>query len=121
MSTGANHIAGRRTRRPLRDLDGNQRSAALAQLHKAAEAVAPPNYPPESMFSPSAVGEWIRNYLAYVFHKKHDFPPFSGSPKLAMYDLLDEESTAQNVKVSIADRGRGRACFHLTRFCCLGL
>jgi hypothetical protein len=86
----------------------NQRSASLSQLHRAAEAAAPPNYPPESMFSPSALAGWIRNYLAYVFHTKHDFPPFSASPKQALYDLVDENNGTQNVKVSIAgDWGTG--------------
>jgi hypothetical protein len=60
------------------------------------------------MFSPSAVWEWVRNYLAYVFHKKHYFPPYTASPKAALYDLLDENNSAQNVKVGIAgDWGTG--------------
>ena len=107
MASNPNPAITLQTKRSVKDLDSNQRSAALAQLHKAAEAVAPPNYPPESMFSPSALGEWIRNYLAYVLHKKHYFPPFTASPKHAVYDLLDENG-AQNVKVSIAgDWGTG--------------
>jgi len=107
MASNPNPAMKLRTKRSVRDLDSNQRSAALAQLHKAAEAVAPSNYPPESMFSPSALWEWIRNYLAYVLHKKHYFPPFTASPKHAVYDLLDENG-AQNVKVSIAgDWGTG--------------
>jgi hypothetical protein len=80
MGTTANSVAKPRLKRSVKDLDVNQRSAALSQLHKAAEAAAPPNYPPESMFSPSALWGWIRNYLAYVFHKKHDFPPATASP-----------------------------------------
>jgi Calcineurin-like phosphoesterase len=97
----------RRTRRSVKDLDSNQRSAALAQLHRAAEAVALPNYPPESMFSPATLWEWVRNYLAYVFHKRHYFPPFTTSPKHAVYDLVNENG-ADNVRVSIAgDWGTG--------------
>jgi len=108
MSTNPNPATNLRTKRSAKDLKGNQRSAALSQLHRAAEAAAPPNYPPESMFSPSALWEWIRNYLAYVFHKKHDFPPFTASPKQAVYDLLDENNGTHNVKVSIAgDWGTG--------------
>ncbi len=108
MSTNPNPAVNRRTRRSVKDLEVNQRSAALSQLYRAAESAAPPNYPPESMFSPSALWEWIRNYLAYVFHKKHDFPPFTASPSLAMYDLLDENNSPQNVRVSIAgDWGTG--------------
>jgi hypothetical protein len=46
--------------------------------------------------------------LAYVFHKKHFFPPASASPTHALYDLLDENNLAQKVKVSIAgDWGTG--------------
>ncbi len=108
MSTNPNPATNLRTRRTIKELDVNQRSAALSQLNRARESVAPPNYPPESRFSPSALWEWIRNYLAYVFHKKHDFPPFTASPKLAMYDLLDENNSTQNVKLSIAgDWGTG--------------
>jgi len=108
MSTNPDPVTKPRTKRFVKDLDVNQRSAALSQLHRAAEAAAPPNYPPESMFSPSALWGWIRNYLAYVFHSKHDFPPFTASPKQAMYDLLGENNGAQNVRVSIAgDWGTG--------------
>jgi hypothetical protein len=108
MSTIPNQNTKLRTRRSVKDLDANQRSAVLSQLHKAQEEAAPPNYPPESMFSPSAVWGWMRNYLAYVFHKKHDFPSCTASPSLAMYDLLDGNNSAQNVKVSIAgDWGTG--------------
>jgi len=108
MSTNPHPGTKLRVRRFVKDLDVNQRSAVVSQLHRAAEAAAPPNYPPDSMFSPSALGGWIRNYLAYVFHKKHDFPPFSASPKQALYDLVDENNGTQNVKVSIAgDWGTG--------------
>jgi hypothetical protein len=107
MASNPNPATEVRTQRSVKDLDSNQRSAALAQLHKAAEAVAPPNYPPESIFSPSALWEWVRNYLAYVLHQKHYFPPFTASAKHAMYDLLDRYGT-QDVKVSIAgDWGTG--------------
>ncbi len=108
MSTNPPPVTKLRTKRSVRDLDVNQRSASLSQLHRAAEAAAPPNYPPESLFSPSALGGWIRNYLAYVFHTKHDFPLSSASPKQAVYDLVDENNGTQNVKVSIAgDWGTG--------------
>jgi hypothetical protein len=98
-----------RTRRSVKELDVNQRSALLSQLHRAQEEAAPPNYPPESMFSPSALWGWIRNYMAYVFHKKHDFPSYTASPPRAIYDLLDANNSAQTVKISIAgDWGQER-------------
>ena len=107
MSTNPN-TANLRTKRSVGDLDVNQRSALLSQLHRAAEAAALPNYPPESMFDPSALGGWIRNYLAYIFRKKHDFHSCTASPTLALYDLLDENNSAENVRVSIAgDWGTG--------------
>jgi hypothetical protein len=91
----------------VEDLHNLPRSAALSQLYRAAEAAAPPNYPPESMFSPTALWEWIRNYLAYVFKSKHAFPPYSASSQSAIYDLLDENG-AENVRVSVAgDWGTG--------------
>ena len=108
MTTNPTPTTNLRTQRSVKDLDVNQRSAVLSQLHKAAEAAAPPNYPPESMFSPSALGRWIRNYLAYVFRKKHDFHSCTVSPTLAMYDLLDENDSANKVRVSLAgDWGTG--------------
>jgi len=108
MSTSPGPPVQHRLRRTVKDLDVNQRSAALSQLHRAAEATAPPNYPPEWMFSPAAVWEWIRGYMAYVFHKKHYFPAASASPANAIYDLLDEGGLAAKVKVSIAgDWGTG--------------
>ncbi|MGC1453164.1 MAG: metallophosphoesterase [Candidatus Sulfotelmatobacter sp.] len=107
MASNSNPPMKRQTKRSVKDLDSNQRSAALAQWHKAAEAVAQPTYPPESMFSFAVWWEWVRNYLAYVLHKKHYFPPFTASPKHAVYDLYDEQGT-QDVKVSIAgDWGTG--------------
>jgi hypothetical protein len=108
MTTNSTPTTNLRTQRSVKDLDVNQRSAILSQLHKATEAAAPPNYPPESMFSPSAWGRWIRNYLAYVFRKKHDFHSCTASPTLAMYDLLDENDSANKVRVSLAgDWGTG--------------
>src|SRR6266849_3581371 len=107
MSTNPDPVTKLRTKRFVKDLDVNQRSAALSQLHRAAEAAAPPNYPPESMFSPSSLWEWFRNYLAYLFKKKHMFPPYTASPQNAIYDLLDENGT-ENVRLSVAgDWGTG--------------
>jgi hypothetical protein len=108
MSTTPQPVRSRRNRRTVKELDVNQRSSALSHLQGAAEAAAPPNYPPESMFAPSALWGFLRSYLAYVFHKKHDFPPVSASPKQAMYDLVDEKNGSQDVRVSIAgDWGTG--------------
>jgi len=110
VNTNPDPVANRRTMRSVKDLDVNQRSAALSHLNRAAEAVSPPNFPPESKFSPSAVWEWIRNYLAYVCHRKHDFSPATASPTLALYELLNENNTAQNVRICIAgDWGTGTA------------
>jgi len=59
------------------------------------------------MFSPSAVWEWVRHYLAYVFHKKHPFPPHSASLNSAIYDLLDEDRN-ETVRIALAgDWGTG--------------
>jgi hypothetical protein len=108
MSTNPNHATKLRTKRSVEDLNVNQRSAVLSQLHRATEAVAPPNYPPESRFSPSALKLWVRNYLAYVFRKKHDFHSPTASSTLAMYELLDENDSAESVRVSLAgDWGTG--------------
>jgi len=108
MSTPPNAVRSRRSRRTVKELDANQRSSALSHLQGAAEAAAPPNFPPESMFAPSALWGFMRSYLAYVFHKKHDFPPFTASAKQAMYDLVDEKNGSQDVRVSIAgDWGTG--------------
>jgi len=110
VNTNPDPVANRRTMRSVKDLDVNQRSAALSHLNRAAEAVSPPNFPPESKFSPSAVWEWIRNYLAYVCHRKHDFSPATASPTLALYELLNENNTAQDVRICIAgDWGTGTA------------
>jgi len=63
--------------------------------------VSPATFPPVSLFAPSAFWRWIRNYLAYVFHPKHPFPPHTFSPRAAMYDLCDE-SGSQSVRVALA-------------------
>jgi hypothetical protein len=106
VSTVPNNPPGYRARRSVKDLDVNQRSAALSQLYKAAEAAAPPNYPPEALYK--ALWGWIRNYLAYVFHKKHDFVSFTASPTYALYDLVGDEPNAHDIRVSLAgDWGTG--------------
>jgi hypothetical protein len=98
---------GLRSRRRARDLYNLPRSAALSHLYSAAESVALPNYPPESVFSPAALWAWLRNYLAYVLRKKHSFPPYTASPQHAMYDLLDEHG-ADTVRIALAgDWGTG--------------
>lgn len=96
-----------RYQRQARDLVNLPRSAALSHLYLAAEAVAPPNHPPESFFAPSALWAWVRSYLAYVFHKKHDFPPYTAAPQNAVYELLDENG-AETVRIALAgDWGTG--------------
>jgi len=98
--------APRRRRKPV-DLAALPRSAALSHLRVATEAVAKPNLPPVSSFSPAALWAWVRNYLAYVFRQKHPFPSYSACPRNAMYDLLDDEGT-ENVRVALAgDWGTG--------------
>jgi hypothetical protein len=98
---------GPRRRRDARDLYKLPRSAALSHLYMATEAVAPANYPPVSVFSPSALWAWVRSYLAYVFRKKHDFPEYMASPQSAMYDLLDDQG-ADTVRIALAgDWGTG--------------
>src|SRR5258708_6452998 len=98
---------GLRVKRQARDLYKLPRSAALSHLYLAAEAVAPPNHPPTSLFAPSALWAWVRNYLAYVFHKKHDFPPHTASPKNDVYDLLDENGTEKVRIALVGDWGTG--------------
>src|ERR1700743_874409 len=98
---------GYRRRRRAKDLYDLPRSSALSHLYQAREAVALPNHPPESFFSPSALWAWIRSYLAYVFHEKHVFPPHTASPQNAMYDLLDQSGT-ETVRIALAgDWGTG--------------
>jgi hypothetical protein len=97
----------RRTKRQARDLYKLPRSAALSHLRLAAEAVAPPNRPPESRFSPAALWAWVRNYLAYVFRKKHVFPPYTASPQNAIYELVDDHGS-EKVRIALAgDWGTG--------------
>jgi hypothetical protein len=94
-------------RRHLHNLKDLPRSAALSQLRQAAEATSPPNYPPESLFDPRALLNWVRTYLAYVFHEKHYFPAYSASPCSAVYDLAANHGEG-DVRVSIAgDWGTG--------------
>jgi hypothetical protein len=103
-SEGKGPIQARRHMKDLKDLP---RSAALSQLRQAAEAASSPNYPPESLFAPSTLWGWIRNYLAYIFRKKHYFPAHTASPQNSVYDLLGDNDS-ENVRVSIAgDWGTG--------------
>jgi hypothetical protein len=105
MSTQGNRPT--QERRDLQDLKGLPRSAALSQLRQAAESASPPNYPPESLFAPAALWNWIRTYLSYVFHRKHYFPAYTASPCRALHDLVDEHGS-DGVRVSIAgDWGTG--------------
>src|SRR5215467_9326885 len=98
---------GPRRKRHASDLKNLPRSAALSHLYKAAEAVSPPNFPPESLFSPAALWNWLRNYLAYVFRTKHPFPPHTMALQNAVYDLLDEAGT-DTVRIALAgDWGTG--------------
>lgn len=97
-----------RNQRQAKDLTSMMpRSAAFSHLARAAEVVAPPNRPPESQFSPRALWQWIRTYLAYVFHPKHDFVRDVASPQKAVYDLVDQNGS-ENVRISVAgDWGTG--------------
>jgi hypothetical protein len=98
---------GQRQRRQPQDLQNLPRSAAISHLYQAAETSAPANYPPLSFFAPSALWAWVRNYLAYVFRQKHNFPPHTLSPQSAMYDLLDENGS-DTVRIALAgDWGTG--------------
>jgi hypothetical protein len=96
-----------RIRRVAKDLKNLPRSPAVSYLYRAAEVAAPPNFPPESKFSFSALWEWIRSYLSYVFERKHYFPDANASPTHGFYpmagDLADDE-----VRIAIAgDWGTG--------------
>jgi hypothetical protein len=107
MSANQGLSAPRQTQRHVRDLHKLPRSAALSQLYRAAEAAAPPNYPPVFLFAPSAIWHWVRNYLAYVFKPKHAFPTSTMSPQKAIYDLVGENG-GDSVRVSVAgDWGTG--------------
>jgi hypothetical protein len=96
-----------------------QRSAALANLRRAAEAVSPPNFPPASIFSPWALWRWAKTYLPLAFEKKHAFPSDPG-PDQALYALRGDAGspngavagtgTVETVRVSLAgDWGTGTA------------
>jgi len=109
----------RRTKRTVRDLAVYQRSAALANLHRAAEAVSPPNFPPASIFSPWALWRWAETYLPRAFEKKHVFPSDIG-PGRALCDLRGDgvfvaggfagNAVCGTVRVSLAgDWGTGTA------------
>jgi hypothetical protein len=82
------------------------RSAALSHLYRAAEAAAPPNFPPLFKFGPSALWEWIKSYLKYVFHRKHPFPAHTACPRNAMYGLTGDDGGAVRVSLA-ADWGTG--------------
>jgi len=73
----------------VRDLAVYQRSAALANLRRAAEAAAPPNFAPASIFSPWALWGWTKRYLPQVLEGKRSFPTDTG-PGKALYDLRGE-------------------------------
>jgi len=97
----------RQSRRTAEELKGLPRSAALSHLYRSAEAVAPPQHPPVSMFSGVALWEWIRHYLAYVFRSKHAFPPHTASPQHGMYELATGDGT-EDVRIAVAgDWGTG--------------
>lgn len=80
----------RRTKRTVRDLAVYQRSAALANLRRAAEAASPPNFPPASIFSPWALWGWAKTYLPLALEKKHAFPSDTG-PGRGLYDLRGDD------------------------------
>jgi len=88
---GAPRNPGRKQRRKrtVRDLAVYQRSAALANLRRAAEAAAPPNFAPASIFSPWALWAWTKRYLPQVLEGKHSFPTDAG-PGKALYHLRGE-------------------------------
>ena len=105
--SGGTEAKGLRRRRHAADLYNLPRSSALSHLYLAAERVAPPNHPPEAFYTPAALWGWVRNYLAYVFRQKHDFPPYTASPQNATYDLLDENGTEQVRIALVGDWGTG--------------
>jgi hypothetical protein len=103
---GTNGSGLPRRRRHASDLKNLPRSAALSHLYRSAEAVAEPNRPPVSMYSPSALWEWARRYLAYVFRKQYPFPTYS-SARPAVYELIADDG-GENVRVAVAgDWGTG--------------
>ena len=97
---GTSSTGSTQKRRRASNLKNLPRSAAGSHLFRAAEVVAPPNRPPESKFSPSALGVWIRSYLPYVLRPKHEFPPASRSPQNAIYDLGGDDGS--DVRVALA-------------------
>src|SRR5690348_9456058 len=103
-------VYGHRPARPRRtagDLKNLPRSAALSHLYRSAEAVAPPQHPPVSMFSGVALWEWIRHYLAYVFRSKHAFPSHTASPQHAIYEFQSGDA-AEEILIALAgDWGTG--------------
>lgn len=97
----------KRKRRRASDLSKLPRSSALSHFYWAKEDAAPPNYPPVAFYTPAALSGWLRNYLAYVFRKKHDFPSYTASPQNALYDLVDENG-AERIRIALAgDWGTG--------------
>jgi len=97
---GPSRTGSTQKRRRAANLKHLPRSAAGSHLFRAAEVVAPPNRPPESKFSPSALGVWMLSYLPYVFRRKHEFPPASRSPQNAIYDLGGDDGS--DVRVALA-------------------
>jgi Calcineurin-like phosphoesterase len=96
-----------RTERIATDLRKLPRSAGLSYLYRAAEVAAGPNFPPESKFAFSAVWQWVRSYLAYVFHKKHYFPDEAASPSHAIFEMAGDQGDDQ-VRIAMAgDWGTG--------------
>src|SRR5258708_24586642 len=98
-----------RRKRTVGDLAVYQRSAALANLRRAAEAAAPPNYAPASIFSPWALWGWARRYLPQVLEGKHSFPSDTGAGK-ALYDLRGDGGVAECIRICLGgDWGTGSA------------
>jgi calcineurin-like phosphoesterase family protein len=96
-----------RRKREATDLHKLPRSAGLSYLYRAAEVAAGPNFPPESKFAPSALWQWIRSYLAYVFQRKHYFPDQDASPVHAMFAMAGDQGDDQ-VRIAVAgDWGTG--------------
>jgi hypothetical protein len=97
----------RRTKRTVRDLAVYQRSAALANLRRAAEAVSAPNFPPASIFSPWALWRWVKTYLPQAFAKKHVFPSDAG-PARGLHDLRGDGVSPDRAGVGNAITGTVR-------------
>jgi hypothetical protein len=88
-------------KRTTRDLYDLPRSALVSHLYRAREVTSAPNLPPVSLFSPDALWEWIRRYLAYVVRPKHFFPPYTASPVSAVYPLSSKNGS-EVVNICIA-------------------